>query len=165
MKLLIRLRLCNALLRGFLMGEGVPYPKQEPLCSIAASHPCLCARCQLSQRQRRRQSTFSPKGSIILLHHNCLWARFTASTQGCMQSQTFCISRISPGATKAPHWPGEEGVQHRALGDSPRGGCAREPVGRAAEAPCSLAGPWLSFSCRVEVGIWGQQSVATGWHC
>lgn len=56
-------------------------------------------------------------------------------------------------------------MQHRALGDSLRGGRAQEPVGRAAEAPCSPAGPWLSFSWRVEVGIRGQQSVATGWHC
>lgn len=29
------------LLKGFLMGEGVPYPKQDPLCSGAPSDPCL----------------------------------------------------------------------------------------------------------------------------
>lgn len=44
-----------ALLKGFLVGEGVPQPKQEPLCSGAPSDPCPGA--------RRRRSQHPTKGS------------------------------------------------------------------------------------------------------
>lgn len=96
LQLLIRLRLCNAFLYGFPMEERLSRPKEEPPCSHAPSQPCTMP--AVPQAMGEAKSIFS----LRLLHHKYPWTRFTAAMLGCVQSETVCMSRISPKATKAP---------------------------------------------------------------
>lgn len=92
-----------ALLKGCLMAEDVPHPRQEPLCGAAPSDPCPGARCQRSPHPT--EGIAGGRGiyfSLKLLDQHHPWARLTAAMQGCVQFETIRDSRISFGAPKAP---------------------------------------------------------------